>query len=316
MNSELGGAFAYELRLEWADPNQSREAFLKNGKLVVKMARHEDQSRNLVTAVMQYVPRSIVPQVRSFVEQRILTAVDFTAARVLLLQTRDTAALQYFNEEYVNPAVVADSELARRCSEFEQLNDRGYFTRILLRELLQLGNKLYGRFADEQIRSETRRFADVLCNLATRKPGELRDMTVIGRKMRLAIVLVGVGRKLAASGISRHLGYIRRCLERDIEVIYVCARGDKILAARALVMALRRLKVAAAVSASQFRGLGPTGGKVLDYIARVALAPRTDAALTALEQAAAGWAGDESEMELILLGTDTEGEDSGRTEIL
>jgi len=220
LNREVAGIAPYGAKIEWITGQITRESFLRDNQVIIKMDYHTNQDENIVRATLEYIIRGMFPDSRPHVDEKVIKSVDMVCTKRLLEKERKSA-LPYYYSEILNPSRKSDEEIDRYILVAHSLDKLGYFSRILLRELQSLGVKKQFSIPEQSTKDETKRFLDFLNQKVVRKqPGVNVDPTFIGQSINISIVYVAKG-----ESIRRHLGWIKRCIEKRIESIYLCARG-------------------------------------------------------------------------------------------
>lgn len=110
----------------------------------------------------------------------------------------------------------SDSDLDNYVLVANDLDEIGYFTRILLREFQILGVNREFSLPEEAVKEYTRDFIDFLDNKVLKKPSGVDvDPTFVSDSISVSIVYVARG-----GSIGPHLGWINKCIKRGIHRIY------------------------------------------------------------------------------------------------
>ena len=229
VTSEVPGVMPAGVRIEWVAGELTRESFFKDGKIILRMNYHTNQDENFVRAAIEYISGGMLSDSRPHVDERVMKSADLVCTKKLIEKERRTALPLYYGE-ILSPARKSDGELDKYVLIMHELDELGYFTRILLRELQRLGVTMQFSIPDEKVKEETKRFVEFLDEKVNKKkPGVDVDPTFVGEKIRTSIVYVA---KRETETIKPHLDWIERCLHwielcvsKGIDTIYVCAKG-------------------------------------------------------------------------------------------
>ncbi|WGM88576.1 MAG: hypothetical protein NUK63_06530 [Candidatus Bathyarchaeum tardum] len=223
INNEVKGLFPYPAKVEWVD----KDSYIDTDQelVVIRMKEHEANPRNVAYAVVDYVSKGLVPYSRQYLPESIETAIDSTVVRKILYE-KDSGAFDYYLTNVLNKKITSP-EVQKHIDLMANLDDHGYFTRIYLEEIKELGLSLYPRtYTSAMI--ETEEFANHLDVLSTRKRGELSKADpFVKRHIKVAFVLIAETHKLKNDGLGNHLLYAQHCIEEGAEVIYLLSRGKK-----------------------------------------------------------------------------------------
>jgi hypothetical protein len=224
VNSETVGIMPYPAKIEWVS-SADRQALIRNNEIVIKLDGHAKQERNLVHAAVAYVSQGLLPYSRQYVDDHVMKACDLVMVSKILRRERKNGSLDIFFREFLNPIVEQDTETKKNVKVMLKLDDSGYFNAILLRELWDLGRKLYPGETSEATKQETKDLLQMLEKLAVKKKGEDINTTIQERNISMTIVLVGRPEVMASYGIDPYTKWIDTCLENGIHTIHILARG-------------------------------------------------------------------------------------------
>lgn len=229
LNSETKGSLLapYKLKIEWVT-EANREAFLRNGELIVKMGYHENQDRNFVTATLVYISKGVIPHARSYIDKKISRGIDFTLTKKIIIEEKVGKAIDYFIEDVLNPVIQEEPEIRQYCSILEDINESGLLEVILLREFHEMGKKLYPKIPREEFHQETKDFLKFIYKIATKEKGVDIDLNFQGQYIHAAVVLVARPGVFETYGARPYLDCINKCLKKKIETIYICGLGKNV----------------------------------------------------------------------------------------
>lgn len=251
INSEVPGALAYGLKVEWARET-SPEAFVQEGHVVLRLDHHRNQARNVMVAVMTYLPKALIPQARSYTHPVPLKGLDLTVARKVIAPY-GTEALTYFIHEALEPAFTESNEVRASCADLEALDDRGLLFRVLVRELLQVGTALFPRAPSDEVRNETKEFVDFLSTIAKRERGQDVPLKFQGRHISVGLVLVARREIYHAYGVTAYTRRIMTLVRQGVRNVYVGGWGHNVSTVREVVRSLQGLTGLDAVSEAYHR---------------------------------------------------------------
>lgn len=220
LNSEVPGAMPNGVKVEWVTGKTTRESFFRDNQVIIRMDYHANQDDNIVRAALEYIAKGLLPDSRPYVDEDVMTSVDLISTKKLIEKERKSA-LQYYYAEVLGPARRSNAELDRFVVVVNRLDELGYFSRLLLRELQGIGLKKQFSIPKQGTKDETKRFLDFLDQkLVKKEPGVDVDPTFVSESVSVSIVYVAKGEI-----IGPHLAWINRCVKRRIASIYICARG-------------------------------------------------------------------------------------------
>jgi len=250
VNSEVSGILPYGVKIEWVTGELTKESFFRDGKIILRMNYHSNQDENIVHATMEYITRGMLSDSRPHIDERIMKSADLICTKKLIEKERRTA-LQFYYGEILSPARKSDGELDKYVLIMQQLDESGYFTQILLRELQRLGATMQFSIPEKSVKEETKRFVEFLDEKINKKKPGVDVPDFVGQKIRTSIVYVA---RMETGTIEPHLRFIEGCVKREIDTIYVCARGEyNTLLVKELEKRLESYSKLTKVSRNEFR---------------------------------------------------------------
>lgn len=135
VNEEGVGLLPHGVNIKWAEPS-GRDAFLKEGKIVVCLESSHNEARNFARAVMLYVTEDLVRDSQHYVDNLIMMSAKLSLGRKMLVMDRKLHALRYFNEEFIEPEVSRKPKIGDYITSMQTMDEQGHFCRILCENLL------------------------------------------------------------------------------------------------------------------------------------------------------------------------------------
>jgi len=220
LNSEVAGIIPYGVQIEWVIGEVSKESFLRENKIILRLGYHTNQDDNVIRAVLEYIAGGMLSSSRPHADETVMKAVDLISTKKFLEKERKTA-LPYFYTEIMNPYRRSNSDLDKFVQIANDLDEAGYFGRILLKELQILGVSRELSLPEEKAKEDTRRFMDFLDRKVLKKRTRIDvSPTFVSDSISLSIVYVGI-----TDNIDPQINWINTCIIKGIDRVYVCARG-------------------------------------------------------------------------------------------
>jgi hypothetical protein len=284
VSDDLTDLMPYPARVKFVT-NESELASLRDGEIVIALKDPSKHAENAARATLAYVSEATIRTARAYVSPQVLTGVDFSLAKRILLQS-DRAALDYLIGRIWSGALEGKPELRTVCHHIETIERHGLLTRVLLVEFLELGRRLYGEFPPPDVHRQTLEFVTHLSQLAGKERDQDVELIFSRPNFKIGIVLVG-DRDLAALGVRP---YLVRCL-KDIrlgcESIYVLARGARCDLADQVVAELDGHGRVLATESSTYELLLRNGSRVTARVARLVIDQRGYQSVKTLDVAGA-----------------------------
>lgn len=230
------GLIERKAKVKWTDSAEA-EALLHNGEVLVCMEKADHHDRNVANALMAYLPKTMLPLARRYLDPDRMRAADLIVAKGLL--DRDgskVGALSMFFHDHLDPARQEDTDLRAKIDELDAIDLQGWLVRVLLAEYLRLGEALHPGEPDTEVRREAEEFARWMHKLCEREPGEEDcSMNFKGKYFRVAVIFVGIKDRLIDEGLKPYRKRAKRGIYRDeFDSIYLMGRDDNMEAVEAL----------------------------------------------------------------------------------
>lgn len=235
LETEVDGITPYQLKIEWVKAEEvSEEAFIRGNEVVVVMNCHKNQDKNFVKAVMAYLSKGIIPKARGHVDKKVVRSVDLFMGQKIIGQRNIGSALDYFLEEEFEPIIKKDEKIKEYVSKMSDLDEQGVFHRILLREFLYVGRKMYGELPKSEVKRETSEFLKFLWNIIAKEGRKDVPLIFLGEKIRVDIVLMALPSKVMFHGIKPYTKAVEKCIDAGCDRVYLLARGINVENAKAV----------------------------------------------------------------------------------
>jgi small subunit ribosomal protein S1 len=241
INHEVENLLPYELKIQWISEKIDKQSFIRNGKVVVMLRYHKNLDENLSRATLLYMKEAVIPEARPHISFKLSESIDLMMTKKALFSFAEArSSFNYFYREILLPKVNKDPEIKEFCSVIEKLEERGLFTRVLLRELKDLGYRRAGITETGDTVFETAQFTKFLNEIAQKEQGKDVPLTFNGRFIKLAIILVARP-ETEMLGVTPFIKRIREKIEKRINVIYIFARGRYIALAKMVTKECKKM---------------------------------------------------------------------------
>lgn len=223
---EKTSIFPYEAKIKWVI-STSREIFIKNNKMVIRMQHHDNQARNFLYATMDWVCNGTVPQCRHFLHPTVQKALEFALINSILSEKRRHDSRQLFIDEVYDKEAPVGSLVRTYASAFTTLDSKGLLLGVILPEYASFANGLEGQLSNDKLTAESIGFATMLERLSRKKQGVDVSLDYKGEHINCSIVLVARSETYSTRGLEPYLNYINKCPSEGYKNIYVCASGEE-----------------------------------------------------------------------------------------
>lgn len=239
ISEQAPGSFKRSLRVVW-HRGRASEPELDEGIVIVKLRDHRTRTANLVSTALAQVAFGAMHRARPHLDPDVSRAADFSLARALLNRI-DEAAAYFLVTEVCLPECRQSPRLAKLVEQTRLLDERGLFTRVAVREFVELGERLGNQLPSAEAASESEAFVEYLHRIAVKSPYEDLDdaLAFSGKHLRVGVVLVARPAVFAVKGETAYTGRVGEYAKNGFPVVYLAARGSNIEYAREVSAALR-----------------------------------------------------------------------------
>lgn len=209
------------IRVELIASNITRESFLKDGQVILRLRRDDTEDLNFTHGAYMFVSTSLLFKVKRYISQSQRQAVDLYVT-TKLLEKEKPVVVGHFLDEYLHPKIAnTESEIASYFDKFAKIDKGGMLYPLLLQELYFLGNKVFGNRKDHRIINDVNLLTDFLESIASRKIGEDCNLEFDGTYCRFRIIIVGKYFKLTPEGAAYVKFIKKKIIPKNIETLYV-----------------------------------------------------------------------------------------------
>lgn len=216
-NNKTNTILPYGLKFKWIkDDNFS--SYVEEDDVVVIMDYHENNARNFLHAIDQYISKAFLPTIRHDLPSEILTAAELTMKQKIIREKRPDA-LSIFTEEIL-PGQTADNARIKSISDqFQKLDILGHFDNIFLSEITFAGPRLRG-LEDSQKAREIDTFLTFLNGIED----ERVPLDYHGDVFCVRVILVAKLIKRVFEGTAPYLRRAQEAMHKKVDSIYVAGR--------------------------------------------------------------------------------------------
>jgi len=228
IDTEVKDLLPYGLKIKWLSPETTKEAFIEEDRVVIMLNYHQNQDENLSKTTLLYINKALIPDARPHIHKKLTRAIDLMMTKKALFSFIEArSALNHFIDSVLRPESDSDTELKELCSVIDLIDERGLFTRILLRELMELGIKRAGVTETGDTVHETNEFTKMLKRISEKEKGKDVDPTFLKNNIRVSIIFVARPEKVTANRTKPYLDVVNSKLKKSVHTFYIFARGDR-----------------------------------------------------------------------------------------
>lgn len=227
INKEVYGLDADKIKIVMVQ-TKTREAFIKERTLIIRLQRKENHDENLVNVAVLYTEHCLYKKLELHLDEEQRLGFNLYTVKSLL-KNRGGSALQFLHKNYYLPVAKDNEKIQKYFEKLENVDEKGLFYSVFVQEMIFLGNKAYFKRKPEGINEEVDKFVDFLETFAKRGKGE-EDVegTFLGVNIKMAFVLIALKEKRELGILDNYIYYIKKLLQSRIESYYLLGRGENI----------------------------------------------------------------------------------------
>jgi len=227
INKEIHGLDADKIKIVLIQ-TKTREAFIKERTLLIRLQRKENHYENLVNVAVIYAEKFLYRKLELHLDNEQKASINLYTAKSLL-KNRGEEALQFLHKNYYLPVARDNENIQTYFEKLEKIDDKGLFYNIFVQEMVFLGNKVYFKKKPVGINLEIKKFVNFLENFAQRERGEMNiEKTFLGINIKVAFILVALREKRELGLMNSYVYYAEKLLSQGIESIYALGWGANV----------------------------------------------------------------------------------------
>lgn len=209
------------VRVDWVEGVGSSAQTVAEGEYVVRLNPANQQERNIVDLARIIAQRTTLVGARHLIEKRLRRSIDLNVVKHLIRAVGDKEVEQWFFEHEYNPAIREDEKLAEWNSRVVEVDERGFFTRILLVELDDFVRRISGLEPRPYMTGEIEGWIRFLYNIARKPTGERTLLSYLKAHIRTAIILVAKTDKILSEGVDPYVKAVHYSLREECDSVYL-----------------------------------------------------------------------------------------------
>ena len=235
-NPDLASILPYGLNVKWIKEDEA-SAELRDNEVLVMMKQYQNQAKNVANIVSLYVPKTMLPISRRYVDEQVINSMDYVIGKTLLQS--NTSALEIFIHDH---NVSEDEEMKIVVEQIEDIHKTGHLSRILVPSFHQLA-AFHPQEPNDDVLKESYDYFLHLHEFET-DTSHTRNGIFNGDVIKSVVVPIARQETVNASGVMAHIGFIRGQLDEGITNVFLVATArniDRAIQVQELVEAHFRL---------------------------------------------------------------------------
>jgi len=227
LNKEAGDQILPDgVKIEWERGDLTKEAFLRENLVIVRMNHHKNQARNFLNASLSYVATGFLSNTRFHLDPIVQRSLDLTMVRKILSENKRSTALHLFHEEIYENEREKEPLVHKYYMTIDALDEQGMLN-FVLKEFYDLGLVMYHKAPDDNVKKETRDFLDFMDKIATKEPSVDVPLDFKGIVIKIGIVFVARPELARLGNAVPFVNAVLEAIDWGANTVYVVARGPR-----------------------------------------------------------------------------------------
>lgn len=214
-----------KINIAWVDvENQNPETYVKNGELIVRLHKSNNQNKNIVNASLAFISYAFLKKAKSYIAKYQRESLDLYACYDFL-RLEKSEILDQFVQDFMKEKM-DNNKIASLFETYHDIDKAGIFYPILVQELTFLGEKVFAQKRDaNKIYDEVKQLIIYLNNYANRKLREDSINDFNGQYCKFAIRIIGKQYKVNNLGEQTYIRNIEK-INHGNETIYLIGNAE------------------------------------------------------------------------------------------
>ncbi len=214
-----------KINIKWVNPEHQDETdYIKNGQLIIRLKKGENQNENIVKASMAFISHAFLKKAKSYIAQYQRESMDLFACYDLLKEEK-SEILDQFVQDFMKKKM-DNQKIADFFEKYVDIDEAGIFYPVLVQELTFLGEKVFAKKRDAQkIHKEVRDVVNFLYQYSHRKLSENNVNDFSGEYCQFGIRIIGRSIVINSQGERVYINHLKKISAKN-ESIYLIGNHD------------------------------------------------------------------------------------------
>ncbi|TES87646.1 MAG: hypothetical protein E3J93_05380 [Dehalococcoidia bacterium] len=228
-DKESSGIMQCSLKIKWVKEIDKEAILREEGTVFVRLGhQHDDLQKALALAMLLFCSKSLIQISRPYLSNSLVRSVDLVTTKKMLNESNEKGSVDYFLDNVMRKDIENDVEIKDKCQKMEVLDDQGLYSRVLLRELQELGRDLYPKTPAGTEATESDEFLEFLMQIATKSPDEDVELFFKKNWIRIAFILVARAEVIAERGFTPYIRRLEKQQRDGAKTVYIHGMTDNI----------------------------------------------------------------------------------------
>lgn len=233
LDKDAEGLAPLRVRVEYVQ-DIDRAEMLKNRTVLIRIRDRVNDDKNLVHATLAFCPLGVLAPTRPFLAAPMRDAIDYSVARKVLLKANRINAVNYLQQEVIQPELDSSGDLTKCCESIDRINEAGHWA-LTMRELLHFGVKCMHLAPVQGLIDEASTFVEYVDIVAQKERGVPLGVDFFrSEHIAAAVMFVGMPQRITSEGADPYLRHLLYLSQNAIDRVYMLALGGNTGAVRGI----------------------------------------------------------------------------------
>lgn len=167
LQKELPKDWTKKMHLKWVNKGNLKR--LKNGQSILRIEPSERQDYNIINGVYYYFNETLFPETFEVVPDRVLKALSINLSQ-RTINNKVPYLNKTFEDTIMEREIQQDSQILKYIDPFKELDDRGFLTGAMVREIDVIADKIRHKELRNSFEDEISKMCDHMTEFASKLP--------------------------------------------------------------------------------------------------------------------------------------------------
>lgn len=220
LTKELTNFEPIKIKIEWVNEDQTKEDFISNGQIVVRMRQSDNQNKNFVNASMVFVAQNLLVKAKRYISQKQKESIDLFACKKLFEDEKHEIIDQFVQTFLIDKT--EDDKISNYFDKYDLIDKAGLFFPVFIQEMTFLGEKVFAKRKDDTIIKEVNNLIEFLEKYSQRTIGEEEiPKEFHGVYCNFSIMIIGKSFKVNLQGKNPYINVLGNHCKNKIQTLYL-----------------------------------------------------------------------------------------------
>lgn len=167
LQKELPKNWSKKMHLKWVTKSNLKR--LKDGQSILRIEPRNRQDHNIINGIYYYFNETLFPDTFEVVPARVLNALSINLSQ-RTINNKVPYLLKTFEDTIMEREIQQDLDVLKYIEPFKELDDRGFLTGAMVREIDDVANKIRHKALRNSFEEEILKMCDYMTEFASKLP--------------------------------------------------------------------------------------------------------------------------------------------------